>query len=575
MRSGISQFLLSLIRLSFRRVHAKDCLAMEMSQDEHHQTNTCHIGSVAEYIEHGNGDSTVNCEIPTVEAGAIDACKSTSPVIGNSSDPLKRPTTSGNSNVIPEEGIKGCVFTKDDVFPASCKSPSSLPISEADPNCGTSREGNGFSVENTDKTEEMSVHHDDGDFNAHEITPVVNNYEDNHSKCLESIEGNVSGSSDTAAKILLSRERKRSKYLCYPFINLDKGSKVLLYSAESEIDDFKSPGNGYSSSLIKCSKRKRESRKSLTSSIKLEALTASSSELLMQLRMVALDHLSPYYDSSFDPTELLFNRFRESVFQGLSNSEVMGVADTQNDEAQRDEEDADFHAHGGKQNEVPVRKMLKKKGKTGSVDLYDVNVNFASESPLPVDPQIGSTPLSSKMKPQRKRKRKEEATMSPPVSPNINCTNGEPTEKIQQARGRGRPKCDLGQKKRMRKKETTPGISYINGNSVKPISLEVCLQDAGPYPIPNSAGFCGTEPKIPTPLPDILTPVKVNTTTSLETHEKSSAEVTIDQMKQSLMFMTAMLEKSATTISPEIRANLEIEIKNLLEKVNPVVSSSS
>lgn len=396
------------------------------------------------------------------------------------------------------------------------------------------------------------------------------------------------------------RPRRKSKYLSPPFTDLIKGKP----SKESESPGDKSIQKNSSPSIVKCSRKKKQPTKSIASlaPANLETITASSAELLLQLHIVACDTSKPYYSKGCDPVKLFFNRFRASVFCSLSIEE---------------QKRADKRV-SQKKDKTQVKKMGKEKDMTESdkkapSGLCGVMLDFSSNSPLMVnDHQLGCSPISSNIKPQRKRKRKVEPVENPGASqttqiPDLNCDSAtlDPLQVTSQMTSQEETKIEPEKKKRKKKKTITPvtnmlSTPYLNGNSVKQISLEMCLQDSGPYLCSASAGmnsisnsnvvsppgFCAkvSTPSKPTP-PVKSEPVeKVNTVIGFDPNSKSSSPLqnsqsssgmSLDQMKQSLEFMTSMLEKSGDMISPVMRANLEKEIKNLLKKVDPMIRSSS
>ncbi|KAK9277991.1 hypothetical protein L1049_027548 [Liquidambar formosana] len=125
-----------------------------------------------------------------------------------------------------------------------------------------------------------------------------------------------------------SRERKKSKYLSPPYIDLGYGRKSLATLEETETEDPQVSHEGVgmngaagqfggSPPIVKCSGKKLQkkwSRKSLNASGNLEGINASSAELLSQLRLTALDCLYPDENENFDSIERFFFRYRSSVF---------------------------------------------------------------------------------------------------------------------------------------------------------------------------------------------------------------------------------------------------------------------
>lgn len=156
------------------------------------------------------------------------------------------------------------------------------------------------------------------------------------------------------------RERKKSKYLSPPYVNLSKGSKGL--SSLKELETEKSgvsvteEGNGYVSgklvsppSVAKTGSKKRErngslsdkhassppdaktgskkrgrkpSTKSVATSANIQEISASTAELLSELQVVALDCLHSYDNQSFDPTEVFFTSYRASAYHGEEHTDA-------------------------------------------------------------------------------------------------------------------------------------------------------------------------------------------------------------------------------------------------------------
>ncbi|KAL8137305.1 hypothetical protein V2J09_003306 [Rumex salicifolius] len=477
-----------------RRPYAKDFLGMDMTLNDHHETKIYEHGTAeVDCIEFGNNDPKLKSGGYIAENGDFDACQLTPKSYGTPTD-LEFTAGSGHCTAVSEDS-KGCIG----------KSTCSLTVHETIlPKCEISREGNIPSLK------------DDGRNGDHISESCI-------SECLQSADGG-GNAEHKEEKNLNLRPRRKSKYLSPPFIEPVKGEPSKS-SGDMSIQDSGSP------SLVKCGRKKKQPTKPIACPAKLEEITASSAELISQLNILACDCLSPYYNKAFDPAKLFFNRFRASVFRGLSTEEQTRIDKTY---AQK-----------------KIRTLKQKKAPSG---LSEANLNVASSSPLKVDH------LSNNIKPQRKRKRKVEPAKILDSGankiaqiPDLNCVSGVPSATLDplQVTGQGEIKSEPEKKKRIRKKKTPPVTS-----SVKPISLGVCLKDAGPYAFAASTvldsnvgsppGFCakGLTPSKPTLSPKLEPMEKVNTDIGCNTNNKSSSGMTLDQMKQSLEFMTSMLEKS-------------------------------
>lgn len=221
------------------------------------------------------------------------------------------------------------------------------------------------------------------------------------------------------------RERKKSKYLSPPYVNLNKGSKGLSSLKESETERSGFPedgeGNGCMSDkqassppVAKTGSKKRgrkSSRTSVVTSGNLLEISASSANLLSELHLAALDCLYPYENKHFDPTEIFFTGFRAAVYHGDSNWELNGKSTSGQDEKGWVDELSTEHAavggsglavktQVGSLNQSKPRLKRRKKGEKST----EFTGGLADETQ---NIQVGS---SNKSKRGRKKKKREEIT---------------------------------------------------------------------------------------------------------------------------------------------------------------------
>ncbi|XP_021717216.1 uncharacterized protein LOC110685063 [Chenopodium quinoa] len=211
------------------------------------------------------------------------------------------------------------------------------------------------------------------------------------------------------------RERKKSKYLSPPYVNLNKGSKGLsgLKESGTERSGALEDGEGNASisdkqmtspSVAKSGSKKRgrkSSRKSLVGNI--QDISAPSASLLTELHLAALDCLYAYDNKDFDPTEIFFSGFRASVYQGDSDCEVNGKSTSGQAAAGL----ADKTQVGSSNQSKPRQKRRKKEEKAA-----ESTPGLANKTQ---NPQVGN---SNKSKPgPKKRKREDVAIGSSSVLP--------------------------------------------------------------------------------------------------------------------------------------------------------------
>lgn len=136
-----------------------------------------------------------------------------------------------------------------------------------------------------------------------------------------------------------SRDRKKSKYLSYPYINMNSGRKNIPVSGDhSETEDIVAPKAGDevldmslaadqgSESPVKngTKKRKKLSDRSLSTADVQEMANASSSELLSELQLAARVCLYSSDCRQFESIEGFVSAFRSSVYHECSE-EILAV----------------------------------------------------------------------------------------------------------------------------------------------------------------------------------------------------------------------------------------------------------
>jgi hypothetical protein len=175
---------------------------------------------------------------------------------------------------------------------------------------------------------EMGAVPEDCKSNAAEKDTVSN---DKTSKSKERKRGNDSEAKNGSE----SRERKKSRYLSFPYVNWghkglpDETEDPKAPQAPEEADTNVNPGQFTGSpAIVKCSSKRfwrKWYSKFISGSNKygnLELINASSAEFLSKLRFTAVDCLYPNESENFDSIEWFFSRFRISVYRDESLYEM-------------------------------------------------------------------------------------------------------------------------------------------------------------------------------------------------------------------------------------------------------------
>lgn len=209
-----------------------------------------------------------------------------------------------------------------------------------------------------------------------------------------------------------SRERRKSKYLSFPYVDPSQVSKSWNNEEENEMAGYDVTSRS-ARTVKSCDRRTKKNPCTKRSGHDIyvpDFINASSAELLLKLRFTALDCLYPDESKQFDIMQSFVSRFREFAFRDFTH-EVTKEEDTVcvdfENEVGLSKTLSEIEIHIEKQMEKEARERGSTKAATAALDISKIGL-------LEKDARIKSVP---------KNRKKEDTT---PLGSNTKPTDGFP-----------------------------------------------------------------------------------------------------------------------------------------------------
>ncbi|CAK7328902.1 unnamed protein product [Dovyalis caffra] len=319
-----------------------------------------------------------------------------------------------------------------------------------------------------------------------------------------------SGSSLTLEKSSELRERKKSKYLSYPYVNWevkslpsqaeDQGPQEVSQEAE---DVNPVAGQFIGSHSVSKSSGKRFQKNWIRKFISgndisknPELINASAIDLLSELCFTAVDCRYPNESKNFDLVEWFFSRFRISVYHDESIYEMYckNVIGSNNDASlgkdaqETNQTQTPPNAKAGQKAQSKKNSRNSARSKIKSLSgLSDVNINIAADGVFLNSPQeIGPPKPNGKPEP-KKTQTKQGAIPAgqqinvPTSIPDLNSNGAVPNLLVENSEIVGHVASEGKPKPNRRKKKV--GLLEENGSTTEPGKQLVDLQVTGPSSI--------------------------------------------------------------------------------------------
>ncbi|TXG50271.1 hypothetical protein EZV62_022795 [Acer yangbiense] len=306
------------------------------------------------------------------------------------------------------------------------------------------------------------------------------------------------------------RERKKSKYLSYPYVNYgERGSLSQTEGPKAQqvtCEGAEDAGAGLfvvSPSVVKCSGKRFQKtwfKKFISGSdisANPELINTSPAELLSKLCFTAVDCFYPTESKNFESIEWFFSRFRISVYHDESIYEMYcknTVGQKQKDAKPDMCENIDPSLGKDPQetnqpsaNSNPQQKTQKRKKNTNSVKskikslsgLSNVNINFDTSGTLALN---GSSSVGKNN--NEGKNPVNQPTQQATSIPDLNGNGAIPVSLADTSQVIGQVVSETKKRKRKRKAASETKVTANldgNRNHVQPVSLVVDLQVKGPY----------------------------------------------------------------------------------------------
>ncbi|XVE68561.1 hypothetical protein DITRI_Ditri09bG0077900 [Diplodiscus trichospermus] len=332
--------------------------------------------------------------------------------------------------------------------------------------------------------------------------------------CVSSVENGSDNTELKNDKSFELRERKRSKYLSYPYVNWEnKGlgetkDPTTLKDSHERVNEFIGSPSVVKTSAKRFQKnwyRRFISGNNITAYA--ELANTSSVELLSELHFIAVDCMFSTETKNFGLTEWFFSRFRISAYHDESIYEMYCKNMVNQKEAMATDpclSENDLHEMKSTSSSLtyPQNKMQKKKNATSgtskmksSSGLSDVNINFATEFQA-----IASE--ASNVKENLAGQQNTEGTNIPDLNGNgaLPVPLAENLQVMSNIASKPRKRRRKRAASEHLKTKIAPSVFDAYGNNASSSSLLLDLQVTGPYsvePIPEQCNSEGLNAGLP------------------------------------------------------------------------------
>ncbi|OWM70655.1 uncharacterized protein LOC116214091 [Punica granatum] len=414
--------------------------------------------------------------------------------------------------------------------------------------------------------------------------------------------GDETGAKGSGEKGYVSRERKKSKYLSPPYLNLNKGDKKGDIMAESlRVSGIVRLGERLSNAaenLVvpqekfspKSPRKVQTELKTLSSQTPKQVqgetseqmeLKASAKEVLSKVHSLARD---PQRRMSLDAVEGFLQNFRSSVYNDYSMSDVKSKGKTGRKRKSQDQIQSDLGSSKVRSQGRP-KKIVGPAVDTSKLHSVPILYNEKGQAPAAL-PSPGT-----KLKRKRSKKTKESELDTPDAkktkseSKPLNQKKGETGANLVVSFGPGSSLPTKEDLIRIFRKfgllnEGETNMYYNNFCGIiafeKTSDAELAL-DSSRKASPFGSASVKFEVKPPSP----KKPKKGLSSQSKKQKRPASASAPkseaseVEVIKERLQMVTSMLDKSNGKLSKKMRARLEGELKGVLEKVSAGGGSSS
>uniref|UniRef100_A0A7N0T5X5 PWWP domain-containing protein n=1 Tax=Kalanchoe fedtschenkoi TaxID=63787 RepID=A0A7N0T5X5_KALFE len=395
------------------------------------------------------------------------------------------------------------------------------------------------------------------------------------------------GAEDTAGKGFESRERKKSKYLSFPFVD-PSAAKAL----RDPTDSSESSGKRSASSSKRLPGKNARKLAPASSSGDLKDLKVSIAQLLSELRDTSRGCFYLNGNTILKSTFDFFCQFRHFAY-----SDGDSASSWYNDDGVFEKDGLEVVHAASPLSEVKHAKRQRKSATNKSEAL-----NSEPAMDQDVNPQATPVPKAQ----TKSRKRKETAVIDHQTGkvdgvPDLNVNGNASKKRIRKSSEKGKapePKKRKNQRDCIAASEHEPENGLMEANVERHFGENPASLNA--KTVPGSAqndtvNDCEQKDLLPTGikskkkaenpnsgLPDLNgNGLEPNSSSSVKDPMASQPaagggqELPLSVIKSNLEMMTKMMDQSGGNLSPEMRVKLETDVQNLLKKIKDMTGGSS